>query len=184
MVFSDIVLAQEQTPLDTVIVFIHKTKDKQKFIKQNKKIIVWTENKNGRIKGKISKINENSFVIDGIEYQFDSIQKIGAKSTGLKIVQTTGKVLLISGILVTGYGAYMVYYGYSLLESDACVAFVSVMIGFIVMAAGIPVAIIGAIPLAIVGHRFNLQKKWDIKMEVIPDKEYVRQQKKLNRKNK
>jgi len=51
------------------------------------------------------------------------------------------------------------------------------------MSVGIPVAIIGAIPLAIVGQRFDLEKKWNVKMEIVPDKNYLKQKKKEERKN-
>jgi len=85
--------------------------------------------------------------------------------------------------LVTGYGAYLVIHGYSIVNSDACGAFILVIMGVTIMSVGIPVAIIGAIPLAIVGQRFDLEKKWNVKMEIVPDKNYLKQKKKEERKN-
>ncbi|NLJ06792.1 MAG: hypothetical protein GX437_03875 [Sphingobacteriales bacterium] len=175
--------AQIEIPQDTILVFIHKSKDKQKFIKQNKKITYWVKGDKSKNKGRIEQITEEGIVINGTSISFDSLTKIGAKSTGLKIVQTTGKVLLISGTLVTGYGAYLVIHGYSIVNSDACGAFILVIMGVTIMSVGIPIAIIGAIPLAIVGQRFDLEKKWNVKMEIVPDKNYLKQKKKEERKN-
>jgi len=88
--------AQIEIPQDTILVFIHKSKDKQKFIKQNKKITYWVKGDKSKNKGRIEQITEEGIVINGTSISFDSLTKIGAKSTGLKIVQTTGKVLLLS----------------------------------------------------------------------------------------
>jgi len=182
LLFNPTFIIAQNVPMDTILLFSHKFKDKQKFVKDHKKISYWVINENNKKKGRIDSIADSFLIIDGNIIPFSQINKIGAKSTGLKIIQVTGKVLLVTGTVVSGFGAYLILYGYTIADTDACAAMFYIVYGVLAASIGVPVVIIGAIPLAIVGKRFDLQKKWNMQMQLVPDKKYVKEQKKQEKK--
>jgi len=177
------VFSQEVMPVDTVLMFVHKTKAKNKFINENKKITYWLKDENEKQKGRLQDIQDSFLIIDGRTIPFDQFLKIGSKSTGLKIVQTTGKVLVITGTVVSSYGTYLIIYGKSIADVDGCGSVITIIAGVMVVLVGVPVIIIGAIPLALVGQRFNMEKKWNMQLQIVPDKKEIRQQKRENKRN-
>ncbi|MFC2114399.1 hypothetical protein ACFLRI_03525, partial [Bacteroidota bacterium] len=180
--FPFFAISQVDNSTDTILVFTHKSKKKQKFVKNGKKITYWLVGYGNKNKGRLQHITDSTVVINGNEYLFSDFSKIGVKSTGLRIIQTSGKVVLITGTLVTSLGAYFIYYSYNYSNpntdecNEACQAGCLLFGGIALTAAGGVCIIVGAIPLLIAGKKFDLEEKWDMHMEVVPAKKVEKNQ--------
>lgn len=176
--------AQDEIINDTILLLTHAEKGKTKFIKEGKKIKYWLVEGNEKNKGRLERINDSSLVINGIEYQFTDLTKLRSKSTGLKLVQVSGKVVLVSGAIITSLGAYIIYYASVNVDpnNDCCSDAAALFIGGFFAVVGTITIVVGAIPLLISGKKFDLEK-WDMQMQIVPDKKATRKLERQAKKN-
>ena len=164
-------------PCDTVLVLKHKNKEHYKYIAIGKNVHYSTHLQSSKKKSKIIGLSDSSFFTELGEVYFVDLKSISAKTTGAKIIDASGKVVLVSGTLISGLGAYLIYYGQNYIhpDNDACGtavgAIVFVTVGVIAVVVGIPVIILGAIPLLLTGKNYDLEKKWNISTTVIERKQ-------------
>lgn len=173
--------AQNEVIYDTILLLTHKEKGKTKYLVKGKKITHWKKVDGAKNKGRLEGIKENKLLIDGVEYDFEDFKQIRAKSSGLKVIQISGKVVMATGTLVTVLGGYWIFYGYSIAGSDACGSGILIVFGVLAASVGIASVIIGSIPLLFSGKKFDMDL-WDMEMQLVPDKKakrkLARQQKK------
>jgi hypothetical protein len=175
--------AQEETVYDTILVLTHKEKGKKKHIKSGKNIKYWLNGVDKKRKGKIEHITDSVMEIGDTTIAFSDLRQLRAKSTGLKIMQASGIIVLVPGALFSGFGSYLIYYAYAFTDpnNDGCsegiMDIMLVTAGVLLAATGVIVLAVGAIPLVFTGKKFDLEK-WDLTTEIVVDKKASR---KLNR---
>jgi len=167
--------SQNETKEVTVLMLNHASKDKHKIIQEGKKVKIWIK-EDAKVKGIMDSIGTSSIIIEDIEYDLSDIWKLSAKTTGLKVLNASGYVLLGTGTLITGFGGYLIYYAYAITDpsKDACNEGIGdvilVTFGVVIAAVGAGTLIIGAIPALITGPKYNLEKKWQLEITTVEQK--------------
>ena len=157
--------AQVNEGLETEKVLLFRKKknpDKAKFFKPKKTdrfSLVWRGPKN--TKAGWGKCGIPPLLLTVRNMRLSEFQMIGGRSIGLTTAKVIGGTVMATGTLVSGLGASWVIVG---SRQNDCGGAILVVLGVTTVAAGGVAIILGAIPLAITGKRFRMDKKWDVEI--------------------
>jgi len=148
-----------------VLALCHHTSSKKVIFKKGHKIKVWYGENHGE-KGKIDSISMNSIYINGFAFEINKIYKLRCKRRG---ATRTGTILLPVGGIITIGGVVMMSGDDkdkaidSSLVDQKDVGVVLTALGCGLMATGIT--------LLSLRKKYDLVKKWELKTEVLVDKD-------------
>ncbi len=132
----------------------HLTKGKIKTLKEGNKIKV-SDKSGRRVKGRISVIEEDYFVIRNDTFSIDTVDYIRKPLLGTRIV---GCALFGSGVGAAGLGTYLIIDG---LTRASLAGVIMVVMGVPVAGVGLLATTVGGVFL-LIGKKYNIDKKYTI----------------------
>ena len=149
-----------QTQNNKILLLKHKQKTKFKFIKPGKKVSYWYEdNRNIKNKGRITRIQDSLFFIDGKAIIPEDLSKIAAKTTGHTLASFAGGAVVATGTLISGTGIVLIL---NSKDDNSCEGTISFVVGVLAAASGAAIIAVGSVPLIIGGKRYDLYHDWDL----------------------
>lgn len=144
-----------QSSPEKVIILKNKNNKQFKFIKEGKKIKYWEKlAPNIKLKGRINRIEDSIFYVNGKPVEIENLTAIKSNTTGFVIAKTAGTITVAYGTLVTGAGILLL----AMPGDDGC----TTVIGSMLTVAGVTIVTIGSTPYIIGGRKFKLNKNWEI----------------------
>ncbi|PLX03151.1 MAG: hypothetical protein C0594_10870 [Marinilabiliales bacterium] len=145
----------------------HQQKQKVKFMKAGKKINFWLYGDDEKHKGKFRVKDENTIVVDSIEFPIENIRKLGGRSTGMQIAKIIGGTVTGAGTIFGGIGILMLRDAKN--SNDACGGAIVMMMGYTLAIVGTAAIVIGGIPFVFNNRKYDLENKWELStIEALP----------------